>query len=97
MNTATNTAVRNESPREDLLEQEQLLIRKSIELLSSGMEPFKAIREMLHLLSERLGLDRGRLMMRGVSAMKKPGHAPAFSLRCPDATGRCVGNRLSRS
>ncbi|WP_230970823.1 sigma-54 interaction domain-containing protein [Nitrogeniibacter aestuarii] len=50
--------------REELVEQEQLLVRESIGLLSRGLEPFKAVREMLHLLSELLGLNRGRLVMR---------------------------------
>jgi Nif-specific regulatory protein len=54
----------NTSPQaEDLSEHEQLLIRKSISLLSSGLEPNKAVREMLHLLSELLGLNRGRVVV----------------------------------
>jgi len=52
------------SPKEDLVEHEQLLIRESIRLLSRGLEPEKAIREMLHLLSELLGLNRGRVVLR---------------------------------
>jgi Nif-specific regulatory protein len=48
---------------ENLAEHEQLLIRKSISLLSSGLEPNKAVREMLHLLSELLGLNRGRVVV----------------------------------
>lgn len=52
------------SVREELVEQEQLLIRESIRLLSRGLEPDKAIREMLHLLSELLGLNRGRVVLR---------------------------------
>lgn len=51
------------SAREELMEQEQLLIQQSIRLLSSGMETQKAIREMLHLLSELLGLNRGRVVL----------------------------------
>ncbi len=49
--------------KEELLEQEQLLIRESIRLLSRGLESDKAIREMLHLLSELLGLNRGRVVL----------------------------------
>lgn len=49
---------------EDLVEHEQLLIQKSIRLVSRGYEPEKAIREMLHLLSELLGLNRGRVVLR---------------------------------
>lgn len=48
---------------EELVEQEQLLLRESIRLLSRGLEPDKAIREMLHLLSELLGLNRGRVVL----------------------------------
>ncbi|MBU1363766.1 MAG: sigma 54-interacting transcriptional regulator [Gammaproteobacteria bacterium] len=49
--------------KEELVEHEQLLIRESISLLSRGLEPDKAIREMLHLLSELLGLNRGRVVL----------------------------------
>jgi len=49
--------------KEALVEHEQLLIRESIRLLSRGLEPGKAIREMLHLLSELLGLNRGRVVL----------------------------------
>ncbi|MBS0370866.1 MAG: sigma 54-interacting transcriptional regulator [Proteobacteria bacterium] len=49
--------------KEDLAEQEQLLIREGIRLLSRGLPPQKAIREMLHLLSELLGLNRGRVVL----------------------------------
>jgi len=52
------------APKEELVEQEQLLIRESIRLLSRGLEPDKAIREMLHLLSELIGLNRGRVVLR---------------------------------
>ena len=53
---------------EELVEQEQLLIRESIRLLSRGFEPDKAIREMLHLLSELLGLNRGRVVLRDAAS-----------------------------
>lgn len=48
---------------ENLAEQEQLLIRESIRLLSRGLEPGSTIREMLHLLSELIGLNRGRVAL----------------------------------
>ena len=48
---------------EDLVANEQLLVRESINLLSRDFEPLRAIREMLHLLSELLGLNRGRVVM----------------------------------
>jgi Nif-specific regulatory protein len=51
------------SEKEELVAQEQLLVRECINLLSRGLEPGKAIREMLHLLSELLGLNRGRVVM----------------------------------
>jgi len=47
----------------ELAANEQLVVRESIQLLSRGLEPFKAIRQMLHLLSELLGLNRGRVVM----------------------------------
>jgi Nif-specific regulatory protein len=49
--------------REQLAEQEALLIRESMKLLSRSFEPDKAIREMLHLASELLGLNRGRVVL----------------------------------
>ncbi len=49
--------------KEELVEHEQLLVRESIRLLSRGLPPTKAIREMLHLLSELLGLNRGRVVL----------------------------------
>lgn len=60
MNTPQRPAIAAE---EDLSEQEQLLIRESIRLLSRGLEPARAIREMLHLMSELLGLNRGRVVL----------------------------------
>ncbi len=62
MSTKT-IAKRPASPVEELVEQEQLLLRESIRLLSRGLAPEKAIREMLHLLSELLGLNRGRVVL----------------------------------
>ena len=56
------------SSKEELVEQEQLLIRESIRLVSRGQEPDKAVREMLHLLSELLGLNRGRVVLRDEAA-----------------------------
>lgn len=50
-------------PEEELADQEQLLIRQAVRLLSRGLPKDKAIREMLHLLSELLGLNRGRVVL----------------------------------
>lgn len=57
-----NTSI-GHSGKEELAAHEQLLVRECINLLSRGLEPVKAIREMLHLLSELLGLNRGRVVM----------------------------------
>jgi Nif-specific regulatory protein len=47
----------------DLREQESLLVRECIRLMGRSLEPDRAIREMLHLLSELLGLNRGRVVL----------------------------------
>lgn len=48
---------------EDLSDQEGLLIRESIRLLGRRVDPEWSIREMLHLLSELIGLNRGRVVL----------------------------------
>jgi Nif-specific regulatory protein len=48
---------------ENLTAQEALLIRECIRLTGRSLEPERVIREMLHLLSELLGLNRGRVVM----------------------------------
>jgi len=48
---------------EQLAQHETLLVRESIKLLARSFEPQPAIREMLHLLSELLGLNRGRVVL----------------------------------
>ena len=48
---------------EPLQEQEALLVRECIRLMGRSLEPDRVIREMLHLLSELLGLNRGRVVM----------------------------------
>jgi Nif-specific regulatory protein len=47
----------------DLREQEALLVRECIRQMGRSLEPDRAIREMLHLLSELLGLNRGRVVL----------------------------------
>jgi Nif-specific regulatory protein len=59
----TKIATISGSDKEELVANEQLLVRESISLLSRGLEPLKATREMLHLLSELLGLNRGRVVL----------------------------------
>ena len=49
--------------KEELAEQEQLLLRECIRLLSRGLDSDQALRGMLHLLSELLGLNRGRVVL----------------------------------
>ena len=50
-------------PGETLQDQEALLVRECIRLMGHSLEPDRVIREMLHLLSELLGLNRGRVVM----------------------------------
>lgn len=49
--------------KEELAANEQLLVRESINLLSRGLDPLTAAQHMLHLLSELLGLNRGRVVL----------------------------------
>jgi len=49
--------------RERLADEELLLLREAIRLLGTQGDPGIAIREMLHLLSELLGLNRGRVVL----------------------------------
>ena len=52
-----------ERPAEALHQQEALLVRECIRLMGRSLEPDRVIREMLHLLSELLGLNRGRVIL----------------------------------
>ena len=49
---------------EHLHDEELLVIRESARLLGKSLDPGPAIREMLHLMSEFLGLNRGRVVLR---------------------------------
>ncbi|MEW6590515.1 MAG: sigma 54-interacting transcriptional regulator [Pseudomonadota bacterium] len=49
---------------EPLQDAELLVIRESARLLGKSLEPGFVIREMLHLISEFLGLNRGRVVLR---------------------------------
>ena len=49
--------------RERLAGEELLLLREAIKLLGKRLDPGVIIREILHLLSELLGLNRGRVVM----------------------------------
>jgi Nif-specific regulatory protein len=50
--------------QETLIDQEQLVIREIANLMSKSLDKALVIREMLHLLSEFLGLNRGRVVLR---------------------------------
>ncbi len=64
MNTAVDPApFPSKDDKEELAANEQLLVRESINLLSRGLDPLSAARHMLHLLSELLGLNRGRVVL----------------------------------
>jgi len=49
---------------ERLQDEEMLVIRESARLMGKSLEPGLVIREMLHLISEFLGLNRGRVVLR---------------------------------
>ena len=51
-------------PAERLQDEEMLVIRESARLMGKSLEPGPVIREMLHLISEFLGLNRGRVVLR---------------------------------
>lgn len=51
-------------PAERLQNEELLVIRESARLMGKSLEPGPVIREMLHLISEFLGLNRGRVVLR---------------------------------
>jgi Nif-specific regulatory protein len=59
--TTTTTVARHDSRWHD---QELLIIREIAKTLGKSLDPAFAIREMLHLLSEFLGLNRGRVLLR---------------------------------
>ncbi|MEN9784240.1 MAG: hypothetical protein RJA24_1583, partial [Pseudomonadota bacterium] len=44
--------------------QELLLLREVVKLVGKSLTPDVVVREMLHLMSELLGLNRGRLVLR---------------------------------
>ncbi len=49
--------------QESLVDEEMLVIRESVALLGRSMDEAYVVREILHLLSEFLGLNRGRVIM----------------------------------
>ena len=53
--------------------QELLLMREVMRLLGKSLAPGLVLREMLHLMSELLGLNRGRLVLADNGATQAPG------------------------
>lgn len=60
----SQTSKSNQPEMEKLHEQERVLVREIAKLLGKSLEPAYVIREMLHLLSEFLGLNRGRVVLK---------------------------------
>ncbi len=55
-------------PTLDWTRAELLLLREVVKRIGKGLNPEPAIREMLHLMSELLGLNRGRVVLRNSEA-----------------------------
>jgi len=55
--------------------QELLLMREVIRLIGKSLAPGVVLREMLHLMSELLGLNRGRIVLTDQDDRAKGGHA----------------------
>ena len=56
------SAAHSHSPT-DWHAQELLLMREVMRLISRGLAPGLVLREMLHLMTELLGLNRGRIVL----------------------------------
>jgi Nif-specific regulatory protein len=67
-----------DSPATDWHAQELLLMREVMKLVGRSLAPAFVLREMLHLMSELLGLNRGRMVLAGEAA---PGEARTASVR----------------
>ena len=50
-------------PPDTGMAQERLLLSEVLKLVGRSLAPDVVVREMLHLLSELLGLNRGRLVL----------------------------------
>jgi Nif-specific regulatory protein len=55
------------APPTDWQAQELLLLREVMKLVGRSLSPEPVLREMLHLMSELLGLNRGRIVLQGES------------------------------
>ncbi|WP_382163394.1 sigma-54 interaction domain-containing protein [Hydrogenophaga sp. ANAO-22] len=67
-----------DSPLTDWHAQELLLMREVMKLVGRSLAPAFVLREMLHLMSELLGLNRGRMVLAGEPA---PGEERTASVR----------------
>jgi Nif-specific regulatory protein len=61
--------------------QEQLLMREIIRLIGKSLAPGVVLREMLHLMSELLGLNRGRIVLADPLENTKDGQATTSRIR----------------
>ncbi|MBU1818878.1 MAG: sigma-54-dependent Fis family transcriptional regulator, partial [Gammaproteobacteria bacterium] len=66
------------TPVTDWHAQELLLMREVMKLVGRSLAPAFVLREMLHLMSELLGLNRGRMVLAGEAA---PGTERTASVR----------------
>ena len=58
-----SAAIQRRDAALDWREQETLLMREVMKLVGHSLAPEKVLREMLHLMSELLGLNRGRVVL----------------------------------
>jgi Nif-specific regulatory protein len=69
--------------------QELLLLREVTRLIGRSLSPDVVLREMLHLMSELLGLNRGRVVLRDADAAEEARICHAYGLtRAEVARGR---------
>ncbi len=67
-----SAAIQRRDAALDWREQEALLMREVMKLIGRSLAPERVLREMLHLMSELLGLNRGRIVL----ADRVAGNAP---------------------
>jgi Nif-specific regulatory protein len=67
-----SSAIQRRDAALDWREQETLLMREVMKLIGRSLAPEHVLREMLHLMSELLGLNRGRIVL----ADRVAGNAP---------------------
>ena len=67
-----NAAILRRDAVLDWREQETLLMREVMKLIGRSLAPDRVLREMLHLMSELLGLNRGRIVLADRVAGKTP-------------------------